>query len=209
MKDTKIEPNGFVFTSDVTRIVLEDTFTFNIDALFVRNLNGWNCNINFNSDMLEVIEVVEGDFLSSDGTATFFLEGEIDNENGLITGFSVLRLDGSTINGSGTLLSIKFKAKKIGKTTFAPSNCVIGDSEGVEIPSETPRLEITIEEFVPEEIFTGPAWDVNKDGMINILDLIIVANNLGAPIDEAHPRADVNGDGVINILDLTFVAGKF
>ena len=71
-------------------------------------------------------------------------------------------------------------------------------------------MRLAIEEFVPEEeIFTGPAWDVNKDGMINILDLIIVANNLGAPIDEAHPRADVNGDGVINILDLTFVAGKF
>ena len=209
-KNTKIEPNGFVFTSDATRIVVEDTFTLNIDARFVRNLNGWNCNINFDFDMLEAIEVVEGDFLSSDGTATFFLEGEIDNENGLITGFSVLRLDGSTINGSGTLLSIKFKAKKIGNTTFAPSNCVLGDSDGVQIPSETLELKISIEEFVPEEdIFTGPAWDVNKDGTVNILDLIIVANNLGAPVDEAHPRADVNGDGVINILDLTFVAGKF
>ncbi len=208
-KNTKIEPNGFVFTSDATRIVVEDTFTFNIDAFFVWNLNGWNCNINFNSDMLEAIEVVEGDFLSSDGTATFFLKGEIDNENGLITGFSVLRSDGSAINGSGTLLSIKFKAKKTGKTTFAPGNCVLGDSEGVQIPSETPKLEITIEEFVPEEIFTGPAWDVNKDGMINILDLIIVANNIGAPVDEANPRADVNGDGVISVLDLTFVAGKF
>ena len=208
-KNTKIEPNGFVFTSDATRIVVEDTFTLNIDARFIRNLNGWNCNINFDFDMLEAIEVVEGDFLSSDGTATFFLAGEIDNENGLITGFSVLRLDGSTINGSGTLLSIKFKAKKIGNTTFAPSNCVLGDSLGEKIPSETPELEITIEEFVPEEIFTGPAWDVNKDGMVNILDLIIVANNFGAPVDEAHPRADVNGDGVINVLDLTFVAGKF
>ena len=119
-------------------------------------------------------------------------------------------LDGSTINGSGTLLSIKFKAKKVGKTAFAPGNCVLGDSDGVQIPSEAPELEITIEEFVPEEdIFTGPAWDVNKDGTVNILDLIIVANNLGVPVGEANPRADVNGDGVINVLDLTFVAGKF
>ena len=198
-----------MFTSDATHIVVEDTFTFNIDALFAWNLNGWNCNITFDSDILEAVEVVEGDFLSSDGTATFFLEGKIDNENGLITGFSVLRLDGSSINGSGTLLSIKFKAKKVGKTTFEPGNCVLGDSDGVDIPSETPKLEITIEEFVPEEeVFTGPAWDVNKDGMINVLDLIIVANNLGAPVDEAHPRADINGDGVINILDLTLVAGE-
>ena len=209
VKDTKIEPNGFVFTSDATHIVVEDTFTFNIDALFAWNLNGWSCNITFDSDILEAVEVVEGDFLSSDGTATFFLEGEIDNESGLITGFSVLRLDGSTINGSGTLLSIKFKAKKVGKTTFAPSNCVLGDSLGEKIPSEAPELEISIEEFVPEDIFTGPAWDVNKDGMINILDLIIVANSFGVPVDEANPRADVNGDGVINVLDLVLVADKF
>ena len=209
-KNTKIEPSGFVFTSDATRMGLDSTFTFNIVALSIQNLAGWNCNISFDSDILEAIEVTEGSFLSSDGRATFFREGNIDNENGLITGFSVSRLDGSTINGSGTLLSIKFKAKKIGKTTFEPGNCVLGDSEGVQIPSETPRLEITIEEFVPEEdIFTGPAWDVNKDGMINILDLIIVANNFGVPVDEANPRADVNGDGVINVLDLTLVAGKF
>ena len=209
-KNTKIEPNGFVFTSDVTRVILDETFTLNIDALFVRNLNGWNCNIDFDFDRLEAIEVVKGGFLSSDGTATFFLEGTIDNENGLITGFSVLRLDGSTINGSGTLLSIKFKAKKVGKTTFVPGNCVLGDSDGVQIPSVTPRLEISIEEFVPEEdIFEGPAEDVNKDGMINVLDLILVANNIGASVDEAPPRADVNGDGVINILDLISVADNF
>ena len=207
-KNTIIEPNGFVFTSDATQIVVEDTFNFNIDALFVRDLNGWNCNIAFDANYLEAVEVTEGEFLSSDGTSTFFLEGNIDNENGLITGFSLLRLDGSTINGSGTLLSIKFKAKKIGKTTFAPGNCVLGDSEGVELPSVTPRLEISIAEFVPEEVFTGPAWDVNKDGVINVLDLIVVANNFGVPIDEANPLADVNGDGVINILDLTLVASK-
>ena len=209
-KNTRIEPSGFVFTSDATRIELDNTFTFNIVALSIQNLAGWNCNISFDSDILEAIEVTEGSFLSSDGTATFFLEGEIDNENGLITGFSVLRLDGSTINGSGTLLSIKFKAKKIGKTAFAPGNCYLGDSDGVQIPSETPKLEISIEEFVPEEeIFTGPAWDVNKDGMINVLDLILVANNIGASVDEAPPRADVNGDGVINILDLISVADNF
>ena len=207
-KNTKIEPSGFVFTSDATRIGLDNTFTFNIVALSIQNLVGWNCNISFDSDILEAVEVAEGDFLSSDGTATFFLEGNIDNENGLITGFSVLRLDGSTINGSGTLLSIKFKAKKVGKTTFAPGNCVLGNSDGVQIPSETPKLEITIEEFVPEEIFTGPAWDVNKDGMINVLDLILVAKYFGVPVDEANPRADVNGDGVINILDLTEVASN-
>ena len=42
--------------------------------------------------------------------------------------------------------------------------------------------------------------DVNGDGVVNILDLVHVANNFG----KADP--DLNGDGVVNILDLTLVA---
>ena len=45
--------------------------------------------------------------------------------------------------------------------------------------------------------------DVNGDGVINILDLVIVAN----AFDEAEP--DLNGDGVVNILDLVIVANAF
>ncbi|MCY3743639.1 MAG: leucine-rich repeat domain-containing protein [Candidatus Poribacteria bacterium] len=42
--------------------------------------------------------------------------------------------------------------------------------------------------------------DLNSDGTVNILDLVIVANALG----ENEP--DLNGDGVVNILDLVIVA---
>jgi hypothetical protein len=47
--------------------------------------------------------------------------------------------------------------------------------------------------------------DLNRDGVVNILDLIIVANAMGT--DERE--ADVNRDGVINIIDLVFVANQF
>ena len=211
-KNTKIEPNGFTFSADATLLELNSTFTFNIDALFVRNLTGWQCGISFDPNLLEAIEVTEGNFLLSDATQTFFTEGSIDNENGLITGFSVLRLDGTGLNGSGLLLSIKFKAKKVGKVTFRPGDCTLGDSEGIELPSVIPNLEIEIVEELPtpeEDIFTGPKWDVNMDGKINILDLIIVAKHLGEPITENNQRTDVNGDRVINILDLVALANAF
>ena len=211
-KNTKIEPNGFTFSAASTLVELNSTFTFNIDALFVRNLTGWQCGISFDPNLLEAIEVAEGSFLSSDATQTFFTEGSIDNENGFITGFNVLRLDRTGLDGSGPLLSITFKAKKVGKVTFTPSNCTLGDSEGIEIPSVVPNLEIEIVEELPtpeEDIFTGPKWDINMDGKINILDLILVANHLGEPIGQNNQRADVNGDGVINILDLVAVANAF
>ena len=44
--------------------------------------------------------------------------------------------------------------------------------------------------------------DVNGDGVVNILDLVMVANGLG----EAEP--DINGDGIVNILDLVAIAGE-
>ena len=211
-KNTKIEPNGFIFSAESTLVELNSTFTFNIDALFVRNLVGWQCGFSFDPNLLEAIEVTEGSFLSSDATQTFFNEGSIDPENGLITGFNVLRLDGTGLDGSGPLLSIKFKAKKVGKVIFRPGNCTLGDSNGIELPSVVPSLEIEIVEELPtpeEDIFTGPKWDVNMDGKINILDLIIVTTHFGEPITENNQRADVNGDGVINILDLVAVANNF
>ena len=45
--------------------------------------------------------------------------------------------------------------------------------------------------------------DVNGDGAVNILDLVVVAQGLGTD----NPEADVNGDGVVNVFDLVQVAG--
>ena len=45
--------------------------------------------------------------------------------------------------------------------------------------------------------------DVNGDGVVNILDLVVVANAFG----KAEP--DLNGDGVVNIQDLVIVANAF
>ncbi|UGV40626.1 PKD domain-containing protein [Methanococcoides orientis] len=52
-----------------------------------------------------------------------------------------------------------------------------------------------------------PRWDVNKDGVVNILDVTIVAQNLGTA--KPHPSWDVNGDNEVNIQDLTIVAHYF
>ena len=50
------------------------------------------------------------------------------------------------------------------------------------------------------------AEDVNKDGIVNVIDLTLVASNFGKT---GQTAADVNGDGVVNIIDLTLVAGAF
>ena len=52
----------------------------------------------------------------------------------------------------------------------------------------------------------GVAADVNNDGVVNIIDLTLVASNFGKT---GQNSADVNKDGVVNIIDLTLVAGEF
>ena len=47
--------------------------------------------------------------------------------------------------------------------------------------------------------------DVNEDGVVNVLDLVMVAQHFGTG-KPSNPRVDVNGDGVVNILDLVVVA---
>jgi len=48
--------------------------------------------------------------------------------------------------------------------------------------------------------------DINQDGVVNIIDLTLVASNFGKTGKNA---ADVNGDGVVNIVDLAVVAVVF
>ena len=50
---------------------------------------------------------------------------------------------------------------------------------------------------------TTDRHDVTKDGIVNILDLVAVANGLG------KNAPDVNADGVVNVLDLVAVANAF
>lgn len=49
--------------------------------------------------------------------------------------------------------------------------------------------------------------DVNRDGAVDILDLVLVASDFGD--ENRNPLADVNGDGIVNIQDLLLVAAAF
>ena len=59
--------------------------------------------------------------------------------------------------------------------------------------------------FTPPE-FRQHSVDVNGDGVVNILDLTLVASNFG---EQGENISDVNGDGVVNIQDLVAVAAAF
>ena len=187
---------GYAFFE--TPIHVGDTFTFDIRAENVSDLAGWQFNVAFDPAILQAVEVSEGDFLKSDGGATFFRRGGVDNTNGVITGFSAARTTTGGASGSGSLLQVTFNARGDGETRLALQNFRFGSAIGEEIPAGPLEIYVTVE----RQLATG---DVNRDGSVDILDLILVAQQLGKNVASDSP-VDINGDGVVNIFDLTLVA---
>ena len=179
-------------------IHVNDTFTFDIRAENVFDLAGWQFDIAFGPAALEAIDVSEGEFLKTDGGATFFQSGRIDNRAGKITGLIAGRLSEGGVSGSGSVLQVRFKAKSEGETELTLQNFLFGSVTEESILAGPLEVHVTVQ----ERLLTG---DVNRDGVVNILDLIRVAQQLGKRVPSDSP-VDINGDGVVNIFDLTLVA---
>ena len=190
--------SGVGYTFSKTPIHREDTVTLDIRAENVFDLAGWQFDIAFDPAILEAVDVSEGGFLKTDGGTTFFQSGSIDNASGKITGLNAARLSGGGVSGTGTLLQVRFKAKAAGETELALDKFQFGSTTGDNIPAGPHEIRINVEEGLP----TG---DVNRDGIVSILDLILVAQQLGRRVPAGSP-VDINGDGVVSILDLIRVA---
>jgi hypothetical protein len=53
-------------------------------------------------------------------------------------------------------------------------------------------------------------WDLNRDGNVDVLDLVILAKNFGRAVDETViPSPDVDGNGVVDISDLGVISFHF
>ena len=186
------------YTLSESTVHAGDTFTLDLSAENVFDLAGWQFDIAFDPAVLEVVEVNEGDFLKENGGATFFQKGTIDNTTGKITKISSTRFNEDGATGTGTLLSVTFTAKTGGETQVALENFQLGSITGEAINAGPHEVTFTIE----GQLATG---DVNRDGQVSVLDLILVSRHLGEDAS-TNPQADVNNDGVINIQDLIFVA---
>jgi hypothetical protein len=67
-------------------------------------------------------------------------------------------------------------------------------------------------QFISDHLVPHPPapWDVNNDGVVDILDLVLVSGSFGEEITTpAAENPDVNGDGIVDILDLVLVASHF
>ena len=89
----------------------------------------------------------------------------------------------------------------VNQYTYAEHVWLVKDSNGVAL-TVFRAVEKTGRAVIGTEQIGNPA-DVNRDGTVNILDLVKVANGFG------QESPDVNSDGVVNVLDLVAVANAF
>ena len=111
----------------------------------------------------------------------------------------------TVIAGGGTLSTTITRTDRNGRAqstlTLGPNlgtNTVQVSAAGIEVPATFHAVSDT---KAPSIIA-----DVNNDGSVNILDLILIASSLG---QSGQNNADVNRDGTISILDLVLAAGMF
>ena len=195
---TVVSPGtGFAFSTNTTSVRIGDTFTVHVDAEKVTNLAGWQFDLTFDPDVLKIVEIKEGGFLKRRGGTTFFQRGTIDNTAGKIKGLSAALISKNGVTGTGRLLSVVFSAKTGGSSELTLHNFQLGSNIGDVIPAGIRNLTITVA--------SGPTWDVNADGQVSVLDLILVAQQMGSAAS-ANSKVDVNRDGIISILDLILVA---
>ncbi len=189
---------GVGYTLSKTPIHLGDTFTLEIRAENVPDLAGWQFDLDFDPTTLEAVSVTEGDFLQAGGVSTFFHGGSIDNAVGKITGLSAARLASQGATGTGVLLQVEFKAKLAGETQLTMQNFQFAAAGGDSISAGLPEIYLTVE----GQLATG---DVNGDGIISILDMVLIVRQLGQSVPP-NSAVDLNSDGVVSILDLVRVA---
>ena len=99
-------------------------------------------------------------------------------------------------NGDGRFMTGTFEVLAVRASTVSVSGYLIG-SNGLRI----------IPTFESADVVAPLLGDVNRDGMVNILDLAVVAASFNQQVSAGGNPADVNEDGVVNIVDLAKVAG--
>ena len=187
-----------LLSSEINPVEVGTTFTLNFSVKHITDLAGWQLEVAFNPDVLSAVEVKEKDFLKMGGS-TFFQRGNIDNTAGKITSLSAAILGGGSVSGEGILFSITFEAKAAGDGQLQLQSTQFSNLAGQIISHEVDVYPVLVEERPLVE-------DVNRDKVVNIQDLVLVASRFG---QAGRSNADVNGDRIVNIQDLVLVAAAF
>ena len=135
----------------------------------------------------------------------------VEPDNDVVTGETTVQIIGEnfqdgatvTVGGNGASNIIFVSPTELIVTvpagTAGSVDVIVTNPDGKSGTLEDGFTYIEMPQFSP--------YDVTQDGVVNILDLVHIANQFGKTGEGLS--GDVNGDGVINILDLVVAANHF
>ena len=170
----------FIVSPSVPSIPAGQSVTINIIIEPDRPIAGAQLNLKFNSSLIVVDSVEEGNLFKQNGSDTLFNGGNIDNTAGVVSHVwgNILNTSGAPKNVStpGVFAVINVTSYRAGVSNLSlidisPIGVMAADSSGNPVPVNITNATI--------EIIKYPRYDINQDGIIDIIDLIIVSQHFG------------------------------
>lgn len=203
LSETTVEELPKIVIKPHEQIVRSGTaFSLDITGEGVRKLSGYQFDLTFDSEVLQAKDMVEGPFLKRDGADTFWKKTVIDNSKGQVSA-TAARITKGGVEGTGVLATVTFEAIKKDETVVALENLILSGPKGEAVSVSVSGTTVIVKgEETP--------WDVNRDGRVDILDLVMVGQRFGERITlHEPPDPDVNRDGIVNVLDLVLIGQHF
>ena len=174
--------------SSVFAPAIGEQIAFNIRISDGQNVAGYQVILEYDIKALKPVLASNGLYLPDASPAKPLIS------EGVVT----LRASSSTGvgNGDGVLATITFEVLVVQASTVSVSG-YLATPNGLR---STPTFEGT-------SVIVSVLGDVNRDRVVNILDLVLVASSFGQQVPGTGNPADVNEDGIINVVDLVTVAG--
>ena len=187
---------------DKSSLKVGDSFTQminikGVDSIEDTDLSAWQMSVVYNPAVLKVTAVDPGTFLPE--SAFGHTPADLPTANGEVTVSQTVLNNAAGEVGEGTLLILTFEVLEIADELLAMHDVLLLNSNDQKLVYTTmgEGPAIVIDSFAVE--------DVNRDRLVNVQDLVLVAQSIG---NADSTRVDVNGDGFVNIIDLVMVAAK-
>jgi len=155
----------------------------------VSKLGSFSFDVNFDPTILNVINVSQASFVNwrsrpkEIGESDIWLPVVVDNIKGKVT-ISASKTRDVGVTGTGVLATITFDTIGIGESSIDFQNVSLKNILGETIAFALLDAKLAVIDF--------DLFDVNKDGIVDILDFISI---------RPDGKADINGDGIVDILD--------
>ena len=180
-----------VLPSPVESPAIGEALTFSLKVANGENVAGYQATIQFDRTALLYASSANANYLP---TGAFFVPPVVTGNRVTVAATALDEVS----NGDGILATITFEVVAVKASALTLFNVILSDSAG---KSSRPRFKGALVVEPPRIV-----GDVNRDGVVNIQDLVLVASRFG---QTGQNSADVNGDGVVDIVDLVKVAGAF